>query len=190
MLKPTVQVDHSHGLCAITGRKLEEGEEFYSVLFEDGESFRRVDYSVPAWTGPPEGAFCHFKTRVPVKQKRKRLLVDDDILVAFFHRLAAETEPVRVQFRFVLALILMRKRKLKYVRTVNEEGVEIWVMNPGKDQADHRVVNPQLTDGQIDGVSRELTAILHGDAGQWAAELQESVDLAETAAGMSEEDQE
>lgn len=190
MLKPTVQVDHSHGVCALTGRKLEEGEEFHSVLFEEGESFRRADYSLEAWSGPPEGAFCHFKTRVPVKQKRKRLLVDDDILVAFFHRLASEAELVRVQFRFVLALILMRKRKLKYVRTLNEGGHEIWVMTFVRDEAEQRVVNPQLTDAQIDGVSRELTAILHGDAGQWATELQESAEAVEavsSAAGSEDE---
>lgn len=188
MLKTDVQIDHSHGVCAITGRKLEEGEEFHSVLFEDGESFRRADYALEAWTGVPEGAFCHFKTRVPVKQKRKRLLVDDDMLVAFFHRLVAETEPVRVQFRFVLALILMRKRKLRYVRTFTEAGSEIWVMTFVREEVEQRVVNPQLTDAQIDGVSRELTAILHGDAGQWAAELPESVETAAAATNANRAD--
>lgn len=175
MFKPTLHVDPSQGVCAATGRRLEEGEEFHSALFEEGETFRRADYCAQAWNGPPEAAFCHFKSRVPVKQKRKRLLVDDDVLLTFFHRLASEAQLLRVQFRFVLALILMRKRKLRYARTIRENETEIWIMTSVPDGVEHRVINPHLTDAQIEGVSGELTAILHGDAGgPWAAQLQGS----------------
>ncbi len=108
------QVERAAGQCSATGRALAEGEEFHTVLFEEGESFRRADYSLEAWEGPPEGSYCHFKTRVPVKEKKKQLLVGNEALTAFFIRLADETAPIRVQFRFVLALILMRKRILRY----------------------------------------------------------------------------
>ena len=75
------EVQRSMGTCVATGRAFEEGEEFYTVLFEDGDSFRRLDYCVNAWQGPPEGAYCHFKTRVPVKEKQKKLLVDQELLL-------------------------------------------------------------------------------------------------------------
>jgi len=150
------------GRCAVSGRVLEEGEEFYTVLFEEGESFRRADYSLAVWDGPPPGAFCHFKSRVPVKQKRRRLLADDDVLVGFFHRLADEVEPLRIQFRFVLALILMRKRLLRYEGSQTQDGIETWDMVLTRDQSRHKTINPKLTDDQISGVSEQLTAILHG----------------------------
>ncbi len=162
------EVASTTGRCTVSGHVLEEGETFYTVLFEDGESFRRADYSLDAWEGPPEGAFCHFRTRVPVKAKRKKLLVDNELLVSFFLRLADETEPVRVQFRFVLALILMRKRLLRYAGTETRDGVEVWRMVVPADHSEHEVVNPQLTDEQIEGVSGQLSAILHGDMGEWA----------------------
>lgn len=162
------QVQPITGVCSVSGRKLEEGEEFYTVLIEDGDSFRRADCCVDSWEGPPEGSFCFFKTRIPVKEKRKKLLVDNDLLVNFFTRLADETELVRLQFRFVLALILMRKRVLRYNETQRENGEEIWDMTLISDQSTHRVVNPRLTDDQIEGVSAQLTAILHGDMGEWA----------------------
>ena len=41
---------------------------------------------------------------------------------------AEETRPQRIAFRFVLALILMRKRLLKYEETQSEDGMEIWRM--------------------------------------------------------------
>ncbi|MEE9295579.1 MAG: hypothetical protein V3W34_11540, partial [Phycisphaerae bacterium] len=102
------QIDKAVGRCAKTGALIDEGEVYYAVLYEQGESFRREEYSVAAWEGLPQGAYCCFKTRMPVKEKKKRLLVDDDVLVNFFRRLKDETRLVRLQFRFVLALILMR----------------------------------------------------------------------------------
>lgn len=154
--RPTAQ-------CAVSGRRIEEGEEFYTVLFEEGESFRRADYAVESWTSPPEGSYCHFKTRIPAKAPRKRLLADNDLLVAFFLRLQEETEEVRVQFRFVLALLLMQKRLLRYDSQDKQGGVEVWKMTLMRDRSEHAVVNPRLTEDQIEGVSKQLTAILHGD---------------------------
>lgn len=158
------QIEGARGKCALTGRVLAEGEEFYTVLYEDGDSFRREDISLAAWEGPPVESFCHFKTRVAVKTKKRRLLVDDEVLVGLFQRLANETDPVRIQFRFVLALILMRKRILRYDNSQVGGGVETWLMTLPTDQSTHQVVNPQLTDEQIDGVSAQLSAILHGDS--------------------------
>ena len=157
------------GCCSLTGRKIEEGEEFYTVLFEEGDSFRRADYCLEAWKSPPEDAFCHFRTRIPVKEKRKQLLLNNDVLAGFFVRLADESEPVRVQFRFVLALILMRKRKLRYERSLMEDEAEVWEMTLVNDQSKHRVINPRMTDDQIEGASAQLSAILHQDMGEWAS---------------------
>ncbi len=167
-MNPEWEVEPAKGRCAVTGRVLQEGEEFYTVLFEEGESFRRADYSLEAWQSPPEGCFCYFKTRVPVRERRKKLLVDNEILVSFFTRLADQSDPLRVQFRFVLALILMRKRLLRYDRSAKEDGADVWHLTLMTDRSEHRVVNPRLTDQQIEAVSGQLGAILHGDMGEWA----------------------
>lgn len=162
------QVEHPTGRCAVTGRELAEGEEYYAVLFEEGESFRRVDYSDDGWTGPPEGSYCHFRTRVPIKEKKKQLLVDNAVLVNFFLRLADEEDPSRLRFRFVLALILMRKRLLRYDTSEVRDGNEYWRMTMPSDQSSHDVLNPRLTDDQIEDVSGQISSILHGDMGEWA----------------------
>ena len=162
--------------CEVSGSELAEGEEYYAVLFEDGESFRREEYSLSAWQGPPEGAFCHFRTRVPVKTRRPKLLVDDDMLIHFFARLAGAEDRAKQRFRFVLALILMRKRLLKFEETVRGGDEEWWRMRLMRDAADgsvckeepQLVLNPRLDEEQIESVSRELGVILHGHAEQGA----------------------
>ena len=161
------EIARPSGVCSVTGRTLAEGEEYYGVLFEEGESFRRADYAIEAWTSPPQGAYCYFKSRVPARHKKKRLFIDDELLVNFFLRLADETDESRLQFRFVLALILMRKRLLRYEQTLSESGREYWQMRLVREQSLHRVLNPQLTDEQVAGLSAQLGAILHGDMGEF-----------------------
>jgi hypothetical protein len=161
-------VKSASGVCGKSGRALAEGEEFYTVLFEEGESFRRADFAADAWEGPPDGCFCFFKSRTPVKEKKKKLFVDTEMLIGFFRRLEDETEPVRVQFRFVLALLLMRKRLLRYESSAITDGLEVWEMVLTPDKSAHRVVNPHLTDDQIENVSQQLSVILHSDMGHWA----------------------
>jgi hypothetical protein len=162
------EIARSSGVCAVSGRPLAEGEEYYVVLFEDGETFRRADYSMEGWAGPPQGAFCYFKSKVPTKKPKRQLWVDDDLLINFFLRLADETDESRLRFRFVLSLILMRKRILRYEQTVRQGDRESWRMRLTQDQTVHQVLNPQLTDEQVEGLSRQLGAILHGDMGEFA----------------------
>lgn len=169
---PTKHLSSPLGRCSVNGRELAEGEEFYSALFEDGDSFRRVDFAPESWTGPPEGAFCYFRSHVPVRKRKKRMLVDDEALIAFFGRLAGETDPVRVEFRFVLALLLMRKRLLRYEGSRIEADAETWDMILIRDGSTHRVINPRLTDDRIAGVSSQLTAILHGDMAEWIDDIE------------------
>ena len=179
-------IARTSGVCAISGRAFEEGEEYYVVLLEDGETFRRADYSLSEWTGPPEGAFCHFKTRIQPKKQKKRLLVDDDLLVNFFLRLADETDEARVRLRFVLGLILMRNRILRYQQTIHDGEREHWQMRLVKDQTLHQVLNPQLTDDQLEGVSRQLGAILHGDMGEFADAAEEWADQTNPPGGTAD----
>lgn len=172
MTQQQYDVQRPTGVCAATGRKLEEGEAIYTVLFEEGETFGREDYSLDGWKGAPKKSFCHFRSRVPVKTKRRRLFIDDEGLIAFFLRLADEPETLRVQFRFVLALLLMRKRLLKYEDARRTDDGETWRMILTRDQSRHLVLNPNLTDDQIEGVSKQLTAVLHGDMGEFADEIE------------------
>ena len=155
------------GKCALSGRDLADGEEYYAVLFETEDGFTRSDYSLEYWTGPPDGAFCYFKTRVPPLEKKKQTFVDNEVLVNFFVRLADAEQPVKLHFRFVLALILMRKRLLKYEETIRQNGNEFWQMRLVADQTVHRVLNPRLDEQQITTVSAQLGTILHSDMGRF-----------------------
>jgi len=179
------------GACCVTGKPLQENAEHYSALFETAEGFERRDYGLDAWEGPPDEAICFWKARVPAKEEKKRMFVDDDVLVNFFLRLEDTRDQLKLNFRFVLGLILMRKRLLKYEQTVREDAAEFWVMQLVKEKSPHRVLNPSLDDAQIREVSGQLTAILHGDMGdfdEFEAD-DEDADLADAALSPEETDE-
>lgn len=151
------------GQCSTTHRALEPGEEFYAVLFELADGFERRDFCLDAWHGPPDGHFSYWKSRVPKKESKQKLLVSNEVMIGLFERLADRKEDVKQHFRFVLALILMRKKLLKYEHTVREDNAEYWVMRLPREQDCHHVLNPRMSDEQVEAVSKELGAILHGD---------------------------
>ncbi len=149
--------------CAGSDKTLEPGEEYYAALIETNEGFDRIDYSVDYWNHQQPAVYCFWKTRVPVKEEKKKLFVDDAILVNIFERLENEQDPMKINFRFVLALILMRKKLLKYEDTLREGDQEIWKMKMAREEKVHQVTNPHLTDEKIEQVSVELSTILHGE---------------------------
>ncbi|NLX13960.1 MAG: hypothetical protein GXY44_09960 [Phycisphaerales bacterium] len=158
------EIVRSSGKCAVTQRDFVEGEAYYAVLMESPEGFERKDISLDAWSGPPENTFCYWRARVPMRdRKRSALAVDQTMLVHLFTRLEDEDNPHKQQFRFVLALLLMRKRRLKLTTTVQDGADEYWTLRLTDDQSEHRVVNPRLTHEEVDRLSAQLTAILSGE---------------------------
>src|SRR5262245_12692144 len=111
------QIQATSRRCEATGRELHRGEKFYSVLLDEGGKFVRHDYSVEAWKGPPPGTFSFWQGRVPPEVQGRRLPIDDDMLFDCFQRLDGETDATRVNFRYVVALLLMRRKRLKFEET-------------------------------------------------------------------------
>lgn len=100
--------------CSVGNRNLEPGEYYYSVVTENDEEFKRVDIAADAWTGPPENCIGHWKNRVPMPEEKKRELAPPEVLIDL---LRSMTEPSQTKMRFLLALMLLRKRSLKPVET-------------------------------------------------------------------------
>jgi len=166
------QVSRSTGVCAATGRAFAPGSVCIACLCErpDDDGFDRLDYSPEAWASEarPPRLFSFWKTTVSRPDDRQRLLVDDEVLMDLFQRLADDERPQRVAFRFVLALILMRKRLLKFVGRKGGSGDERewWLMRPkgvGPDQPPLEVFNPRLADDDVRELTAQLSEVLRGE---------------------------
>jgi hypothetical protein len=151
------------GQCHGTGIKIEPGQEYFGALVKTEEGLQRRDFCADYWESEKPDVFCYWKTKLPHPDQRKQLFVDDQMLMAFFERLEKETDPEKVNFRFVLALVLMRKRILKYEDTVIEDGREIWRLRIVGDKHVAEVVNPHLDEEQVEQLSSQIGEILQTD---------------------------
>jgi hypothetical protein len=142
--------------CCLTGRELQPGEKFYSVLFDEGSKFVRKDYSLEAWQGPPEGAFSFWVGRITAPDGRRKLVFDDEMLQDCFQRLEGDGDPAKVRFRYVLALLMMRRRRLRFEEAVVADGREVLALRCARTGARYRVVNPCLTEEEIASVQEEV----------------------------------
>lgn len=116
-------------VCAQTGRAIEIGEEHIAALIEtpEEEALVRVAYSLEAWGKgpnlPPDAAlFGFWKRTLPDKDEAPKQLVSSDEMLDLFEQLADATEHRQLAFRYLLALILMRKKVLLYERSTPPQG--------------------------------------------------------------------
>ncbi|MBW8002403.1 MAG: hypothetical protein FVQ80_10345 [Planctomycetes bacterium] len=154
------EIEKPQEQCAGTGNNIECGEDYFAALVEIEGGLARKDYSVEYWESEKPEVYCFWKTRLPKSDEKKHIFVDDEMLMAFFDRLKEETEAEKVNFRFVLTLILMRKRRLKYDSTKIEDGKEVWRLKRMSDKEFDEVVNPNLDEQQIEQLSSQVGQIL------------------------------
>jgi hypothetical protein len=154
------QIEANTRRCAATGREMLPGEKIYSVLLDQAGKFVRQDFAADAWMGPPEGAFSFWAGRVPALDERRRPRIDDDLLLDCFNRLEGQAEPDRVQFRYIVALLLLRRKRLKFEDTRLEDGVEILRLRCPRTQRRYDLVNPRLTNEEMSAVQDEVFRVL------------------------------
>ncbi|HUU69722.1 MAG TPA: hypothetical protein VM186_09370 [Planctomycetota bacterium] len=154
--------------CCSCRKKFTGGDHLYSAIFDRGQQFERKDYCPPCWENAQaaETPFSLWKTHVPTKEEERKLLVDDSVLMDFFLRLVdeqGEQAEHKVKFRYILALVLMRKRILRFADILREDGKEYIVLRYPKEKLEFKVLDPGLAEEEADTVKEDLSQILNVD---------------------------
>jgi hypothetical protein len=94
-------------------------------------------------------------------------VLDDEAIEEVFDRLAEDDRPNRVAVRWLLAMILLRKKRLRHLRVERVEGVETWLFSRRGDAEGAPatpVVRPALDEEAIAALGDELGAVVSFDA--------------------------
>jgi hypothetical protein len=145
--------------CARTGKQFEDGEYFYTLLFRDGDGFRREDISEKAWNERNENiepfSFWRSRYEAPASAPAEPLPKGD--AESLLRRLVAEQDPASENARYILALMLERKRILRPIES-NDPGLLVYEHTGTGESV--VVANPDLSLETISDVQSEVYRML------------------------------
>jgi hypothetical protein len=150
--------------CAATGEPFQAGEHFYTLLFNDAAGFRREDLSETAWQARPKDAphpfsFWRAKFEPPPPPPPEPLAKEsaEDLL----RRYMAENSAEHANARYILAVMLERKKVLKEIETRESgEGGLLRIYEHAKSGEVFIIPDPQLRLDQIADVQSQVAALL------------------------------
>ena len=150
--------------CCKTEREFQPGETFYSVLLPQGGNVVRRDYCKEAWEGAPAESLGWWKSQMPDINARKLHWAPNDVLLHYFEQL--ENQPGKEDLRYVLALLLIRRRIVRAEETAEgeQESGQLVVYSP-RTETEYRVqvVLPEAE--RIAAIQHELAELLFAKAG-------------------------
>ncbi len=155
--------------CSVTGQQFKDGEYFYTVLYHEGAGFRREDFSELAWQErqqqsdrePLPFSFWRSKYELPPplppgplgKQSAEELL----------RRYMAEQPAEFSNARYILAVMLERKRLLKHIETrQTEQGQSALIYEHVKTGEVFLILDPLLHLDQMAAVQKQVAELLGG----------------------------
>ena len=146
-------------ICAATEQELKPGDRFYSVLFENQNEIRRLDYSFAAWPGPPEHFIGYWKSKVPLQNEKKLKLAPNDILLNFYDQLAIQ--PDKKDLCYVLVLLLIRRRLFRLEKEeLLESHRQMAVYCPKRDES--YTIDVEIpSDERIEELQNTLAVLLY-----------------------------
>jgi hypothetical protein len=128
-------------------------------------AFQREDVCDACPAPAHGGVVGWWRTRRKAPPERRSHAFDREAVYSFFTRLEEDAQADKRQFRFVLALLLWRKKVLKLTDTADRAGEEAWNFVAVHDGRKFAVVRPDLDEAQIERLSEQLEALLSG--GEW-----------------------
>ncbi|HKB15366.1 MAG TPA: hypothetical protein VKF62_04840 [Planctomycetota bacterium] len=150
--------------CASCGRGFAEGEAHFSLLRLEG-AIVRLDRCAACFQGAPASpAEFYWKTRF-ARDPRRRLAIDVEALREAFTRMPATgSDP---GLRYLLALLLTRKRVFRLLETRRGEGggegeqADRLILSPAKGSRERlEVVVPAMTPERVEELRSQLRGLL------------------------------
>lgn len=158
----TIQSRGHH--CSATGRGFVEDEHFYTLLFDEKTGYRREDlceeaFKARAADAPQPFSFWRTKYTPPPPPEAETLgkQTAEDLL----RRYMAEETPQHANARFLLAVMLERKRILKEIEVKRaDDGSRIRVYERAVTGEVFVIPDPELKLDEIERVQAEVAELL------------------------------
>lgn len=150
--------------CAGTGKAFQPGERCRSVVIEQDGQFHRLDFSEAGWKGPPEGAVGEWVSVIPDGPPKPKP-VDTESLMRTFEQFCEDGNPGHDQFRYVLALLLLKKRRLRLEGSrTDDDGNDFLQVIGSKSEGPFEIADQDLNETEIEQLEAAIIAQLEAES--------------------------
>ena len=148
--------------CTATGHEFADGEYFYTLLFLEKGGFRREDLCEAAWQqrGEAEAPYSSWRTKFEVPPPLPPEPLGKQTAETLLRKYMSEPGEEHANVRFILALMLERKRILKPVEVREEDGKRLHLYLHAQSGELFVIPDPCLHLDQIEAVQREVAGLL------------------------------
>ena len=149
--------------CSQTDRELAPKEGFYSVLVAEGSEVSRYDYCEEAWQGPPEVSLGWWKSQMPDPNAKKVHWAPNDVMLEYFEGL--DGQPDKEDVRYVLTLLLIRRRVIRLEETETDEtGHDQMMLYCPRRETNYTISSMDVDKTRAQEIQEELAKLLFADA--------------------------
>jgi len=149
--------------CAGTGRNFVSGEICFSVVTNRDGEFSRLDFCEEGWQGPPDGTIAEWRTVIPDLTAKPKA-IDTEGLMRYFEQLCEDANPAHEQMRYVLALLLLQKRRLRLESSrSDDDGNDFIEFIGSRSEGPFEVQDSDLTEDEIISLQATLSARLQAE---------------------------
>ena len=161
--------------CAESGSAFEPGQKIRAAIFPDPESsgYLRKDYTIEAWENraDEESPFsCWLTTYEPPAIEEKAEDVVDDDPETLLKRLVHEEEEHTENARYIIAVMLERKKLLRETDTQEIPSGILRIYEHRKSGDVYIIKDPQISLTDVDRVQEEVRQLLDPDSATRVAE--------------------
>ncbi len=150
--------------CVGCGSRFQPDQEIVTGLDFDAGAFHRADRCAACFTALPAPPFSYWRHRRSRGERAGPRRLDLGFLTEFFKRLDAKAEdPASAKVRWIVGLLLLRKRVLEEIGREQRELIEVIRVRLKREEREFLLVDPNLDAAAIASIEDDLARIFNLD---------------------------
>lgn len=153
--------------CNVCQRPFADKEAYHTLLSMDASGYARRDLCGVCFTSAPrDGVLSYWQGEYKVPPAPPAEPIQKETAETLLRKLVESTDSAHTSARYILAVMLERKRILKHRDTVNEENGsgELLVYEHVRTGESFTIPDPHLRLDELTQVQQEVAALLHPTA--------------------------
>lgn len=163
--------------CQACRKPFADKQPFHTALFDQKQGYERLDVCEDCWRerhglGPLESKefISHWQSVYNTPPSAPPDAIQKDTAESLLRKLTEQNDPTHAAARYILAVMLERKRILKVKAQLSRDNHRIFVYEHGKTGDLFHIPDPNLQLDQLEEVQRDVAHLLeHGLNGGAAA---------------------